>query len=133
MTILTSVQGIGNLTQASVDILGRLATGSFASKLLPASFRGVSFGVISASSKFGRRNAVHEYPFRDTPWVEDLGRQARRFSVTGFIVGDDVIERRDAMIAACESSDTGSSTLVHPTLGKRSVAWMPSAGVCAEL
>lgn len=121
-SILAGVQGIGNLTQASVDILSRLATGSFASKLQPASFRGVPFGVISASSKFGRRNAIHEYPFRDTPWVEDLGRQARRFSVTGFIVGDDVIERRDAMIAACESSAAGSSTLVHPTFGKRSVA-----------
>ena len=29
--------------------------------------------------------AVHEYPYRDTVWVEDLGRSARKFTLRGFL------------------------------------------------
>ncbi|MGN6518663.1 MAG: DNA circularization protein [Dokdonella sp.] len=118
--INASVQGISNSTQGLSDILGRLATGSFRSQLQPASFRGVPFVVTSITNRFGRRNAVHEYPFRDEPWVEDLGRSARRFQISGFIVGDDVIAQRARMIAAVESP--GDGALVHPTLGRMRVA-----------
>jgi prophage DNA circulation protein len=75
-------------------------------RLLPASFRGVPFAVRSASGRFGRRQAVHEYPFRDTVWVEDLGRNARRLTIDGFLIenslvygGGDVILQKDRMIA----------------------------------
>ena len=46
--------------------------------LRPASFRGVSFQVDVASLSAGRRVQVHEYPQRDQPWVEDLGRATRQ-------------------------------------------------------
>lgn len=117
---LRNVQGIGNAHQAVSDVTGRLVGGSFWSQLKPASFRSIPFVVLNGNASFGRRNAVHEYPFRDTPWVEDLGRQARRFSVTGFLVGDDVIARRNKLIAKCE--EAGDGELVHPTLGRRKVA-----------
>ena len=39
----------------------------------PASFRGVPFAVVSAEGVFGRRRAVHEYPYRNTARVEDRG------------------------------------------------------------
>lgn len=117
---LQNVQGIGNITQGAVDVLGRLTGGSFWAQLRPASYRGVAFGVTSGTAKLGRRNAIHEYPFRDIPWVEDLGRAARRITITGFLVGDDVIAQREKMIQAVERG--GEGELVHPTLGRRTVA-----------
>ena len=117
---LRGVQGISNLAQGIVDITGRLAGGSFRSQLKPASFGGVKFGVLNGTYAFGRRNAIHEYPFRDVPWVEDLGQSARRINITGFLVGDDVIAQRDRLIKVC--ARRGDGQLVHPTLGTRKVA-----------
>jgi prophage DNA circulation protein len=119
-TFFRNVQGISNTTQGIVDVLGRLTSGSFRQQLRPASYRGVRFGVLNGHARFGRRNAVHEYPFRDTVWVEDLGRASRRITVSGFLVGDDVIAQRDRLIAACEKS--GDGELTHPTLGRRTVS-----------
>ena len=118
--ITNSVQRIGSTAQGATDVLTRLEGGSFWAQLKPASFRGVPFVVQEGSSHFGRRNQVHEYPYRDTPWVEDLGRQARELEVKGFLVGDDVISQRQAMIDAAERK--GDGELVHPTLGKKKVA-----------
>lgn len=96
---------------------------SFIDELQPASFRGVPFGVITADGRFGRRMAEHEYPFRDKPWLEDLGRATRKISFVGFLISDslvygggDVIDQRERMIAACETN--GPGTLIHPTLGE---------------
>ena len=47
-------------------------------QLQKASFRGVPFEVTSASLTAGRRTVVHEYPQRDKPYVEDLGRASRK-------------------------------------------------------
>ena len=45
-------------------------------RLLDASFRGAAFRVESHSAEAaGRRAAVHQYPGRDTPYAEDLGRR----------------------------------------------------------
>jgi len=118
--LLNNVQGISNLTQAATDIAGRLESGSYWSQLKPASYKGVPFVVLSGGATMGRRNAVHEYPFRDDAWVEDLGRQARRINISGFLIGDDVIAQRARLIAKLE--EKGDGDLVHPTLGKRKVA-----------
>lgn len=118
--ILNGVQRIGSTAQGATDVLTRLEGGSFWAQLKPASYRGVPFVVQEGSSHFGRRNQVHEYPFRDTPWVEDLGQQARTFEVRGFLVGDDVIAQRQRLIQAAERK--GDGELVHPTLGKKKVA-----------
>lgn len=99
----------------------------------PASFRGVPFATIDADGNFGRRQAVHEYPYRDTAWVEDLGRATRRLTLNGFIIQSsliysaaDVMTQRDNLIAACESK--GAGTLVHPTLGELTVS-IPAGGL----
>lgn len=96
-------------------------------QLQQASFRGIPFGVLSADGHFGRRQAVHEYPFRDKPFIEDLGRSTRRISLRGFLVtdsqiygGGDVIAQREQMIGAAEAF--GPGTLVHPTLGQLNVS-----------
>jgi len=63
----------------------------------------------------GRRTVEHTYPYRDTVWVEDLGRLPRRFAFQAYLTGDDVYAQRDAMVKAAETS--GPGTLVHPTFG----------------
>lgn len=84
-------------------------------QLQPGSWRGVGFVMDTASTHAGRRTAIHEYPYRDAVWVEDLGKLPRRFAFQAYLVGDDVYQQRDKMIAACERA--GPGTLVHPTLG----------------
>lgn len=93
---------------------------SWRDQLQPASFRGVEFHAVQRSATYGRRNQVHEYPFRDLPYVEDLGRMARSLRIVGFLVGKDVLRKRDALIAAIEQP--GSGKLIHPTLGEMTVS-----------
>lgn len=84
-------------------------------RLRKASFRDVPFEVEEDQGKFGRRVQTHEFPQRDKPYTEDLGRATRRFTITGFVLGDDFMERRDALLAALEKE--GPGPLVHPWLG----------------
>ncbi|EGJ50255.1 DNA circularization protein [Desulfocurvibacter africanus] len=80
-------------------------------QLKQASFRGVEFGVREADRSGGRRVAVHEYPQRDKPSVEDLGRKARKCSVSAFFVGEDCLVRSQALLDACEESGPGRLVL----------------------
>ena len=89
-------------------------------RYLPASFRGVRFHVRAHENTGGRRLQTHQYPGSDEPFTEDLGRRAREFSVEAYIVGDDYMERRDALLDACEKG--GPGTLIHPYRGQREVA-----------
>jgi prophage DNA circulation protein len=84
-----------------------------------ASFRGVSFYVESAESSHGRRQAVHEHAQRDVPYTEDLGRKAREFSVSGYVIGEEYQTQRDELIKACEQA--GPGVLVHPYRGELTV------------
>lgn len=108
-----------------------------ASGLLPASFRGVPFAVVEDDVGGGRRIALHQYPGRDTPWAEDMGRAARQFRLRGFIVDGDVmfaggpiLLQRAMLLAALEKS--GSGLLIHPTLGAINVS-VPRFSVGADL
>lgn len=93
---------------------------SWRDNLRPASFRGVQFHVISDSGTFGRRSVMHEFPFRDEPYVEDLGRKAREIRVEGFLLGDDYLVALSSLIDAVEQAGPGK--LVHPTLGELTVS-----------
>ena len=93
--------------------------GPWADRLRVASWRGLPFAVKGGTLKRGRRVVVHEYPFRDDVWVEDLGRGVRLVGLTGFLIGDDVFDQRDAMMAANEQPGIGE--LVHPSLGSLQV------------
>lgn len=93
--------------------------------LVPASFRGVEFSVEESENRAGgRRIALHEYPGRDDPFAEDLGEVTRRFTIEGFIVGDDYLDRGRALIDACNVRGPGE--LVHPYRGSQNV-------VCNEI
>lgn len=87
-------------------------------RLLPASFRGVAFSVLRTGARgLARRAQVHEYPNRETPYVEDTGKQAAAFDVEGFVSWDG--DAREKLIAAC--AVRGAGTLVHPLFGVRQV------------
>lgn len=93
---------------------------SWREQLQRASFRGVPFFVDSTSSQIGRRTVLHEYPQRDEPYPEDLGRKAREFTIEAIIIGDDYFKARDALEAALEKP--GPGTLVHPYRGRMEVS-----------
>lgn len=88
--------------------------------LLPASWRGVPFAVRDSSIRTGRKQAVHEYPYRDDVWVEDLGLDPGTIGFRGFIVGDDIQAQKFAMLAAAQAY--GPGVLVHPSLGSVSAS-----------
>lgn len=92
---------------------------SWKDKLQKASFRGKPFQVEADDAAFGRRVQLHEYPQRDKPYAEDMGRKAREISLTAFMIGPDYMAARDELLSAIE--EVGPGTLVHPWYGQLNV------------
>lgn len=82
-------------------------------ELRPASFRGASFYVASDKGEYGRRDIIHEYPMRDDPYIEDMGQKASKFSVSGYLFGDNWVSLKDALVSACTAR--GPAMLQLPT------------------
>ena len=80
---------------------------------------GVPFHTTESDTGVGRRNEVHEYPLRDLPYADDLGRRAREFQVNGYVVGENYLQERDALIEALEAYGPGE--LIHPKYGMLNV------------
>lgn len=93
------------------------------SRLQPASFNGARFHCEANSRESGRRAVEHEFPKKELPYGEDMGRHARAFSIRGYCIvypgdGDSLFQRdyrqpRDALIAQLEKP--GAGTLQLPT------------------
>ncbi|HEY7419781.1 MAG TPA: DNA circularization N-terminal domain-containing protein [Ktedonobacteraceae bacterium] len=85
-----------------------------------ASFKGVIFHVETGARLSGRRTVVHEYPKRNDPYSEDMGRQARRFHIQGYLIYRpnnplyEYTSQRYALYSALESDDAGK--LIHPSI-----------------
>lgn len=92
---------------------------TFAEKLRPASFREVPFSVTESTFTVGRRIHVFEYPQRDKPFVEDLGKSAREITVTAVFAGADYISGMQKLLDAMEQE--GPGVLIHPMLGSMKV------------
>lgn len=100
-------------------------------------YRGVRFHVERADTTGGRRWLIHEYPRRNIPYAEDMGRKAREWRLQLFVAGDNYDRQRDALIQALDLP--GAATLVHPYLGSfkavaSDVRWSESTrngGVCS--
>ncbi len=88
---------------------------SWRDALRPGSFRGVPFEVEVDKVPVGRRTVTHEYPGKNQPYVEDMGRVTREHKITAFVIGPDCLEQRDALLEALEAEGPGE--LVHPWLG----------------
>jgi prophage DNA circulation protein len=94
-------------------------------KLRPASFGGARFHCESNSRESGRRIVEHQFPKKELPYAEDMGRSAREFSVRGYVIvfGSDsktdplkqrnYLVARDALMNRLETE--GSSVLQLPT------------------
>lgn len=78
-------------------------------------FRGIAFFVRSHTQDGGRRNIKNEFPFRDLPAVQDLGRKAHTYSLDLYVIGADYMPARDALRNALDEAGTGE--LQHPWLG----------------
>lgn len=87
--------------------------------MLPASFRGISFLIPQASVPVGMKVQLHEFPQRDEPYAEQMGKQAQIHRLVCWIVGDDCFERRDKFMEAVQTP--GAGELVHPWLGRMQV------------
>ena len=85
-------------------------------RLRTASFRGIEFLVDSTDDEHGRRLVPHEYPLRNESYTEDLGRKIRKWTIQGFLLGDDYDVEKRRLTEACEAD--GAGTLVHPYIGE---------------
>ena len=92
-------------------------------RLREASFRGVPFHTDGQARTSGRRTVLHQYPKRDDPYAEDLGREARRYQITGYVIQKFHVRQnsafsinydiaRDRLVEALEKLGTG--ILVDP-------------------
>jgi hypothetical protein len=79
-----------------------------------ASYRGASFFVETDKVETGRRLVVHEFPLRDDPYIEDLGRSANKIDVTAYVAGDNADGLEAALRSACEAG--GPATLSLPII-----------------
>lgn len=82
----------------------------------PASFKSVPFYIEESEAEYGRRMVLHKYPFRDIPYLEDLGRDTRCFRFAAFVMDQ---AAHDALVEALESP--GGGTLIHPFYGSQFV------------
>src|SRR6516164_1336979 len=94
-------------------------------RLMPAHFDNFMFHCESGSRENGRRIVTHEFPKKDLPYSEDMGRRAIEFSVRGYIIqysydtGEPLYQRdytqpRDQLISRLELGTPGPLQL--PTL-----------------
>lgn len=83
--------------------------------LLPASFRGIHFEVTATNDDIERAVVTHEYPYVDGANVSDMGRAARRISVTAVFYGDDYEIQLQQVLAALD--EPGFGELIHPVFG----------------
>lgn len=92
---------------------------SWLDRLQEASLGGVAFLAQSSRVSVGRRSIVIELPNRDQPEYEDMGRAARRCSITAFILGDDYDRDRARLAEVLETK--GPHTFVNPWWGESKV------------
>lgn len=93
-------------------------------QLNAASFRGVSFLLDDDEMEIGRKLAVHEYPNKNTRYVEDLGGLPPMIKIKGVITEPNYFIKLNALITAL--STKGPGTLIHPFWGTLQVTPEPS-------
>ena len=102
-----------------------MAEPSYFKDLYTASWRDIPFAVSNSSVSLGRKIAVHEYPFVDGVYAEDLGAKGKRWHIQGFIVegggayGGEGTLKQQVMKFWESSNQYGAGILVHPTIGMR--------------
>lgn len=99
-------------------------------QLLPATFGNAMFHVASGSKENGRRIVMHQFPKKDLPYAEDMGRRNVEFTVRGYCISypfdtDVPLYNRDYRIARDilqERLSTGGDAILQlPSLEPMSV------------
>lgn len=98
---------------------------SYRESLQIAEIGGVKFHASAADTGVGRRTVVHEFPGRDTPFCEDMGKAASDFVLDGFLVGEDYLDRKNELIRVLIKE--GPHTLIHPSMGTLQVSLVSKA------
>ena len=100
-------------------------------KYQQAKFRDAIFFVETDARQGGRRVALHEYPKRNIPYAEDMGKKANSFVVQGYLIGHwpyagntanatadqaavSYLELKDKLIDALEQDGPGTLRLPLP-------------------
>jgi prophage DNA circulation protein len=84
-------------------------------RLVPAEFSGARYHVEQQARSGGRRVVLHEYPKRDVPYAEDMGRAATRYQITGYLIGPNYHQGKRALMRAL---DNGQGMLTDPYLAE---------------
>ncbi len=84
-------------------------------RLKRATFNGKYFYLDSNETEVSKKIIKYEYPFRDTPYVEDMGLNTRSWNIEGYVTGPRYKEDRDALAKELEKGEPGK--LLHPYLG----------------
>lgn len=97
---------------------------SWRDNLQPASYRGANFYVESSTHEGGRRSVVHQFLNRDEPYIEDIGEEAKGYTIEAYVVQNagnsfDYFQERDALIRALQRK--GAGLLIHPYYGFKKV------------
>ena len=80
----------------------------------PAAFRNAQFFVETDARVGGRRVATHEYPKRNTPYAEDMGRKAFRYLVQGYLIGPHYWDQKNRLVAELDKDGPGMLRLPLP-------------------
>lgn len=90
------------------------------------------FFVKTVTTGFGRRGKLHETPFKDTPFFEDLGRKGREFTIEAYVMpakmsssgftplnsaSANYLDLRNNLVDIIEN-ETGAGIFMHPTMGQ---------------
>ncbi len=100
---------------------------SWRDQLKPGSIDQIPFFTEEGDNDFGVRAVQHEYPLKDEPYVEVMGKKKRVHTIRGFLIGEDYMDLRDRLTVVAESGRTVQ--LVHHFLGRMTViviAFRPS-------
>ena len=95
--------------------------------LLEGRIGGAPLFVSEVDTSAGRRTVVTELPRRDKPVNEDMGRAARRYQVTAFVIGNEYMAARDAVLDVLELP--GPHIFIHPFQGPKSVVLESPASI----
>lgn len=93
---------------------GSLGQATWRTQWLQALFRDEIFFVETGTTSGGRRVALHEYPKRNVPYAEDMGRSARTIAVQGYLIGRFYHELKDKLVKALEMDGPGRLRLPMP-------------------
>jgi len=89
---------------------------SWRDEMEDGSFRGAPFFSEEHERSGGHRKTIHEYPGRNTHYVENSGQKSGAFSISAYVIGQNYRAARDALEEALLADGPGE--LVHPWRGR---------------